>query len=474
MTAEPILTITDAQTALRAGTITATELVQRAFAVADAVDEQLGIYLARFDELALEGAAKIDAAFSAGDDPGPLAGIPLGVKDIIATVEGETTAQSLVLDRDWGTGIGDAVVVQRLRAAGGLITGKLTTMEYATGLPDPAKPFPIPRNPWHTDYWTGGSSSGTGNGVATGAMLGGLGTDTGGSVRIPSAFCGITGLKATFGRVPKSGCVPLGYSLDNIGPMARSARDCAIMLNAMAGYDSSDACAADEPAEAYDAGLDADLSGLTIGLDRLAGKTPVRDPAVDTALDEAVAALTALGARVIEVELPLWAELNAATRVTSRSEAFAYHAPDLRSRWSDYFQATRTGVGAAVAFTGADYVQAQRVRRVGQKAVGALFEQVDLVITPTSSVAGWKVDELDLMMERFGAMHTGYWNAVGNPALVVPMGFSGEPGSGGLPLSLQIVGKPFAEALVLRAGDAYQQVTDWHLQLPPIPNELPR
>jgi aspartyl-tRNA(Asn)/glutamyl-tRNA(Gln) amidotransferase subunit A len=299
-------------------------------------------------------------------------------------------------------------------------------------------------------------------------MLGGLGTDTGGSVRIPSAFCGITGLKATFGRVPKSGCVPLGYSLDNIGPMARSARDCAIMLNAMAGYDSSDACAADEPVEAYDAGLSADLSGLTIGLDRLTGKAPVRDPAVDAALDAAVAVLTELGARVIEVELPLWAELNAATRVTSRSEAFAYHAPDLRSRWSDYFQATRTGVGAAVAFTGADYVQAQRVRRVGQKAVARVFEQVDLVITPTSSVAGWKIDELDLMMERFGAMHTGYWNAVGNPALVVPMGFSGEPGTGGLPLSLQIVGKPFAEGLVLRAGDAYQQVTDWHLQLPPM------
>lgn len=468
MTADEILTITDAQSALRAGTVTATELVQRAFAVADAVDEELGIYLARFDEPALEAAAKIDAAFSSGDDPGPLAGIPLGVKDIIATVEGETTAQSLVLDREWGTGIGDAVVVQRLRAAGALITGKLTTMEYATGVPDPTKPFPIPRNPWNTAYWTGGSSSGTGSGVATGAMLGGLGTDTGGSVRIPSAFCGITGLKATFGRVPKSGCVPLGYSLDNIGPMARSARDCAIMLNAMAGYDSSDACAADEPVEAYDLGLDGDLSGLTIGLDRLSGKAPDRDPAIDAALDAVVAALTGLGATVIEVELPLWAELNAATRVTSRSEAFAYHAPDLRSRWSDYFQATRTGVGAAVAFTGADYVQAQRVRRVGQKAVAKIFEQVDLVITPTSSVAGWKIDELDLMTERFGAMHTGYWNAVGNPALVVPMGFSGEPGAGGLPLSLQIVGKPFTEALVLRAGDAYQQVTDWHLQLPPL------
>jgi len=460
------LTIADAQTALRDGTLTATELLREAYATADAVDETLGIYLSRFDETAQAAAAAIDAAFAAGEDPGPLAGIPLGIKDIISTTEGETTAQSLVLDRAWGAGVGDAVVVSRLRAAGAVITGKLTTMEYATGVPDPAKPFPIPRNPWNTDYWTGGSSSGTGNGVAAGAILGGLGTDTGGSIRIPSAFCGITGLKATFGRVPKSGCVPLGYSLDNIGPMARSARDCAIMLNALAGYDASDACAVEVPTEDYLAGLDGDLSGLTIGLDRLLGKAPTRDPAVDAALDAVVDVLTGLGATVVDVELPLWQELNAATRITSRSEAFAYHAPDLRSRWGDYFSATRTGVGAAIAFTGADYVQAQRVRRVGQKAVASLFETVDLIITPTSSVAGWKIDELDSMADRFGAMHTGYWNALGNPALALPMGFSGQPRAGGLPLSLQIIGRPFTESLVLRAGDAYQRVTDWHVLTP--------
>jgi aspartyl-tRNA(Asn)/glutamyl-tRNA(Gln) amidotransferase subunit A len=461
-----ITTISDAQAALRAGTVTAAGLMEQSIAAADANDESLGIYIQRYDEQALEAATAIDAKFAAGEDPGPLAGIPLGIKDIIATAEGETTAQSLVLDREWGTKVGDAVVVSRLRDAGALITGKLTTMEFATGVPDLSKPFPIPRNGWNPEYWTGGSSSGTGNGVSVGAMLGGLGTDTGGSIRIPAAFCGITGLKATFGRVPKSGCVPLGFSLDNIGPMARSARDCAILLNVLAGYHASDACAADEPTEDYEAGLTGDLSGLTIGLDRLIGRSPVRDDAVDVALDAAVVALRGLGATVVDVDLPLWDEMNAATRVTSRSEAFAYHAPDLRTRWGDYFFGTRTGVGAAVGFTGADYVQAQRVRRVGQKRVAELFATVDLVITPTASVAGWKIDELDTMMSRFGAMHTSYWNATGNPALALPMGFSGVPHEGGLPVSLQIVGPAFAESLVLKAGDAYQRVTDWHLMVP--------
>lgn len=458
------LTISDALDALREGRVTATELVQQGYATADAVDAELGIYLSRFDDQALAAAAEADRIYAAGDPAGALLGIPLGIKDIISTVEGETTAQSLVLDRTWGAGIGDAVVTARLRAAGGVITGKLTTMEYATGVPDPTKPFPIPRNPWNADYWTGGSSSGTGNGVATGAVLGGLGTDTGGSIRIPAAFCGISGIKATFGRVPKSGCVPLGYSLDNIGPMTRSARDCALMLNVLAGYDASDACAADEPVDDYVAGLTGDLTGLTIGIDRLHGKWHERDSAIDPALDAAVSALTGLGAKVVDVTLPLWDELSAATRITSRSEAFAYHAPDLRTRWDDYFAATRQGVGTAVGFSGADYVQAQRVRRVGQKAVAGLFETVDLVVTPTSSVAGWTIDSLSTMSERFGAMHTGYWNALGNPALVVPMGFNEI----GLPLSLQVVGRPFDETTVLRAGDAFQRVTDWHLATPPV------
>jgi aspartyl-tRNA(Asn)/glutamyl-tRNA(Gln) amidotransferase subunit A len=456
-------TISSALEALRSGEVTATGLLDEAITAADAHDEALGIYLARFDDAARTAAAAADEIYAAGDPAGHLLGIPLGVKDIITTVEGPTTAQSLVHDSAWGDQL-DAPVVSRLRAAGGIITGKTTTMEFATGIPDHSKPFPIPRNPWNPGHWTGGSSSGTGNGVAAGAFLGGLGTDTGGSIRIPAAFCGISGIKATFGRVPKSGCVPLGYSLDNIGPMARSARDCAVMLSVLAGNDATDPCAADEPVPDYEAALTGDLSGLRIGVDPLAEyRRADQDPLLGELLDAALAVLAERGAIVVPVKLPYYRELTAATGITSRSEAFAYHAPDLQSRWSDFFAATRQGVGAAPAYSGADYVQAQRVRRVGQLEVASLFETVDLIVTPTASVAAFAIDGLgDAAVERFRAMHTSYWNAVGNPALSVPMGF----GAGRLPLGLQLIGRPFDEASVLRAGDAYQQATDWHLAEP--------
>jgi aspartyl-tRNA(Asn)/glutamyl-tRNA(Gln) amidotransferase subunit A len=249
--ADDVYTMTTAAVALKEGAVTATHLAQAAIDAAKEHDAELGIYMLRFDDQMLEAATKADAQFSAGCETPPMLGLPLGIKDIVATTEGPTTAQSLILDPAWGEAQGDAVVVQRLREHGALISGKTTTMEFATGIPDPAKPFPIPRNPWNPEHWTGGSSSGTGNGVVAGAFLGGLGTDTGGSIRLPAAYCGISGLKATFGRVPKSGCVPLGHSLDHIGPMASSAADCALMLNALAGADESDPTTKDEPVVDY-------------------------------------------------------------------------------------------------------------------------------------------------------------------------------------------------------------------------------
>ena len=200
-------------------------------------------------------AERADEAFAAGTDLGPYQGIPIGIKDILATGDGPTTANSLILDPAWGEGK-DGPVVTRLRAAGAVITGKLVTMEFAIGVADATKPFPIPRNPWNLDHWPGGSSSGTGNGVAAGLFFAGIGTDTGGSIRIPAAFCGTSGLMPTFGRVPKSGCAPLGYSLDHIGPLARSARDCAEFLQLIAGYHPSDESCVDRPVDDYVTGLD--------------------------------------------------------------------------------------------------------------------------------------------------------------------------------------------------------------------------
>lgn len=466
------LTITDAAAALRSGEVTSVELVDRAGTVSDALDEKLGMFLKRFQDTALAAATEVDKRLAAGEAVGPLAGIPLGIKDIIMTTEAPATAQSLVLDPAWSEG--DAVVVQRLRAAGGIVTGKLTTCEFAIGMPDEAKPFPIPRNPWGLDRWAGGSSSGSGSSVAVGSVLGALGTDTGGSIRLPAAYCGITGLMQTFGRVPKSGCAPLGYTLDHIGPMARSARDCALMLGVIAGYAPGDPTVIDVPVPDYLAGLTGDLTGVKIGVDRLSRFSgAVEDPALHNLIDEAVVALRSRGATVIDVELPLYQEMCLACWPIMLGEAVAYHSPDLQGRWSDYFAGTRAILGTGVLYSAADYVQAQRVRTVGVKKVAELYQEVDLVITPTSSAVAPTFDELKPAMEGtgsldFGGIHTPYWDTAGNPVLSVPIGF----GVSGAPLAMQIVGRPFDEALVLRAGDAFQQVTDWHLTVPPIVAEV--
>jgi aspartyl-tRNA(Asn)/glutamyl-tRNA(Gln) amidotransferase subunit A len=469
VTAEPFslagdglpLTISMAAEALRSGSLTSVELVQKTIARADRLDTALGTYLARTDQTALEAAARADAELAAGHDRGPLHGIPLGIKDIIATDEAPTTAQSLILDPAFGEK-GDAVVIRRLKAAGVVITGKTTTMEYATGCPDPDKPFPIPRNPFNLDAWPGGSSSGTGSGVAAGLFLGGLGTDTGGSVRMPAAWCGISGLKQTFGRVPKSGCVPLGFSYDHIGPMTRSARDCAAMLQVMAGHDESDACSVDVPVDDYLGALTGSVEGLRVGVDVSVFDHPGLDPDTAALLRSAVDVFTALGATVVETVLPWQEELTTAV-LASSAEALAYHRGDLRTRWEDYGASTRMAIGRAALTTAADFVQAQRVRRVGVKAMAELFSTVDVVLTPTCYTDAPDVATLD-WATMFRMINTPYWNAVGNPAISVPMGLTGK----GLPVGLQIAGRPFDETTVLRAADAFQQRTGHHLQESPV------
>jgi aspartyl-tRNA(Asn)/glutamyl-tRNA(Gln) amidotransferase subunit A len=463
---DPLLTLTDAAAALRSGAVSSVELLAEVSARADALDDQLGAYLHRFDEEAAGWAAAADADFAAGVDRGPLQGIPVGVKDILAMAEGPTTAQSLILDRAWGENR-DGIVVERLKAAGAVITGKLSTMEFAIGMPDPDKPFPLPRNPWDPETWPGGSSSGTGGAVAAGFVLAGIGTDTGGSIRIPAAFCGVSGLMPTFGRVPNVGCVPLGYSLDHIGPLARSARDCGAMLGAFAGGDPRDPYAVDLPVQDYLGGLDGSLAGLRIGVDRVNHfGSPEEDPAAAPAFEAAVEALGALGAEVVEVTLPHYDVTVAALWATMVSEALAYHRNDLSERWEDYFAATRHMVSLGALFSAADYVQAQRVRRVTQRALAALFDDVDVIAMPTSTgvaptYAALAEREMSAVL---GTIRTPYWDALGNPVLVVPMGFN----AGGLPLSLQLAGRPFEEGLLVHVGDAYQQATDWHLRVPPL------
>ena len=453
-------TIEETAAALREGSLTSVELTAGLLGRADALDPKLGTYLARFDEFALEAAAQADDEFSRGIDRGPLQGIPLGIKDLIATDEGPTTAQSLVLDPDWGAQ-GDAPVVSRLRDQGAIVMGKTTTNEFAVGLPDPTKPFPIPRNPWDTALWSGGSSAGTANGISGGLFLGGLGTDTGGSVRFPSAVCGITGLKPTFGRVPKSGCVPLGWTLDVIGPMARTARDCSLLLSALAGHHASDPQSADVPGADYTDYLTGSIAGLRIGIEREHHVGLASVPRATVAcFESAVRLFEEAGAEVGEVTFQNYEEVREATWVVLLSEALAYHRRDLQDRWGDYSASSRTALATAAFYSGADYVQAQRVRALARRAMATTFESYDIVLTPT--VSGGAVPPDTDMASLSNSLFTFIWNAVGFPALSVPMGFD----EAGLPLGLQIAGRPFEEGLVLQVGNAFQQRTSWHEREP--------
>jgi aspartyl-tRNA(Asn)/glutamyl-tRNA(Gln) amidotransferase subunit A len=460
MNADVPSTITEAGAALRNGALTSVELTKALLARADAHDAKLGTYVVRFDESALAAAAQADSDLAAGVDRGPLQGIPLGVKDIIAAREGATTACSKVLDPDWGRGV-DAPVVARLRAQGAVITGKTATMEFAMGAPDADGPFPIHRNPWNLERWPGGSSSGTGTGVAAGLILGGLGSDTGGSVRIPSALCGISGLKTTYGLVPKSGVVPLGYSLDTVGPMARTARDCALILQAIAGASADDPTSVDRPVPDYSAALVGDVSGMRIGVERVHHSLVEGfDPSCRDRFDDAVRALESAGAQVIDVRFDGYPIVTAAAMVTVAGESLAYHRKDLQSRFGDYGRAARASLSMGTFYTAADYVQAQRVRAWGLDTLQRILQQCDVIVTPTMGLPAPR------LTDNFWAMmqwtYTPAWNLLGVPAVSVPMG----PITDGLPSGLQIIGRHFDDGTVLRVADAYQQVTGWHTHAP--------
>ena len=462
------LTIAEAAEWLRSGRITSVALTRALLERAHATQDTLAAFITITDEAALEAARQADADFAAGVDKGPLQGIPLAVKDIIATKDAPTTANSPNMDLAWGERR-DATVVTKLRAAGAVMMGKLGLHEYATGWPDPDTGFRIPKNPWDISRTPGGSSSGTGAAVAGGLILGGLGTDTGGSIRGPASYCGISGLKQTFGRVSKYGCVPLGYSLDHIGPMARTSRDCAIMLQVMAGYDALDATSANVPVPDMLGLMDGALADVRIGVPREFFFTdPKLDPEVKTAVETAIALMADAGATVIDVELPHADIAWIAGRITSSCEAYAYHLPDFQAQPEKYGKYARRSIMFATLFTGSDYVQAQRFRSLFKAECAAVLgPQADVLVVPTMLDVAPTFAGYDVGASRVSPGFMPPWNVTGNPAFSIPCGFS----SAGLPIGMQVVGQPFAEPMVFKVADAYQQLTDWHLRVPQLAME---
>jgi hippurate hydrolase len=441
------MTIADLAESVRSGQVTSVDLVRESQAATDRLDPLLGTFLARFDESALATADQIDAAVVHGDRLGPLAGVPIGVKDFIATREGPTTGQSMVYDPSWSHGR-DAEVVRRLRNAGAIVLGKTTMVEHAAGRPDPAKPFPVPRNPWDVRRFTGGSSAGTANGIAAGLFPAGLGTDTSGSMRIPAAMCGITGLKTTRGLVPTDGCLPASPSLDVVGPMAHSAADLTVMLSVMSG----------EPVAAGPT-VPADLHGIRIGVPWTILTDPSREIGDDcrAAFRRATTDLAAAGAEIVDFDLGEIDRMIAATMIIMISEMYRVHSQNLTQRWDEYGRSIRRLAAAgALVSTEADRAARAYGRRRGAELI-ARMEGLDAVATPTwptgaplyQSGGGIPQQEFNL---------TAAWNATGFPALALPMGFD----HAGMPLSLQLVGTPHTDFRLLQVGAGYQQCTDWH------------
>ncbi len=468
MTDELPSTIAEAAEAVRARRISSVELTRALLERAKATQDSVGAFQVFTEETALTAAQLADAELAKGQDRGPLQGVPLGIKDILATSDAPTTASSNVLDPTWGQRA-DATTVRKLREAGAVILGKLVLHEFAIGWPDPATGLRFAHNPWDPARSPGGSSSGTGAALAAGLILGGLGTDTGGSIRGPASFCGISGLKATFGRVSKEGCVPLSYSLDHIGPMARTARDCALLLQAIAGFDPLDPTTVLREVPNYAAALNGSARGVRIGVPRtFFFDVPELNAETREAVQKAVEELGRAGATVKEVSLPHAADARIAQRVIMLGEAYAYHQKDLQQQPEVYGKNTRRQIVQGSLFSAADYVQAQRLRSIVKAEVLTAMADVDVLLTPTSLTVASAFEGYDPDGMRRLPSFTSIWNLTGQPAASVCCGFSSE----GLPIGLQIVGKPFDEATVLRVGDAYQQLTDWHTRRPAAAREV--
>lgn len=445
------LSIAEAGAALRQGTVTSRQLTEAALARIDALDASINAFVLLTRERALADADRADAHFATGTDHGPMQGIPYALKDIYSTAGIRTTCHSNLL-RD-NVPEADCAVQEKLAAGGAVLLGKLGTFEFAIGGPSFDLPFPPAKNPWNLEHFTGGSSSGSAAAVAAGMMRMAMGSDTGGSIRGPAAYCGTVGLKPTYGRVSRRGVYPLAYSLDHCGPLSWSVEDTALTMQVIAGHDPLDPASADVPVPDFSAGIGSELGGLRIGYTRkFFIENPFLDPQATAALDRTAERLAALGALVEEVDMPAFEQFDAANRVILFAEAYAIHEASLKTRPYAYGRYAYQHLVSGAVLSAADVMQAQRLRRELTGKVNQLLTRCDALLAPNALNTAARFDSFGPDAGRWGGILTGPFNLTGHPALALPIGFAAD----GLPLSCQIVGRAFDEPTILRIGAAYE------------------
>jgi len=473
------LTIHEALAGLRAGEFSAVALTQALLDRIDAVDSQVKAYLTVTREQALEGARNADARRARGEDA-PLLGVPLAIKDVLATEGIETTCGSQILKGFKPPYT--ATAVKRLETAGAIILGKANCDEFAMGSSNENSGYFVTHNPWDLDRVPGGSSGGSAAAVAAQAALGALGTDTGGSVRLPASFCGIVGLKPSYGRVSRYGLAAYGSSLDQIGPMTKNVRDAALLLQVMAGHDPLDSTTLDVPVPDYSATLTSSIAGLRIGLPQeyfIAGI----QPEVEQAVRAAVQQLASLGAEIVPVSLPNTDKALPVYYVVATAEASANLArydgvrfgfsAQAASMFDNYRQTRGQGFGPEVkrrimlgtyalsaGYYDAYYGKAQQVRTLIKQDFEQVFAQVDLIACPISPTTAFRIGEKtdDPLAMYLTDVFTISLNVAGICGISIPCGFDNN----GLPIGLQLVGPHLGEETLLRAAYAYEQSTTWH------------
>ena len=445
------------------------EVVEATLARVAEVDPILRAYISVFDDQARQVARAAEMLIMAGHDLGPLHGVPIALKDNVATQGQRTTAGSKIL-ADW-VPAHDATVASRLRRAGAVFIGKLNMHEFAWGGTSDNPHYGAVRNPWNTDCFPAGSSGGSGAAVAARACYGAIGTDTGGSIRLPAAINGIVGIRPTYGRVSNHGIIPLAWSMDTAGPMARTVEDCALMFGVLAGHDAADPASARVPAHDYLARLNDGVKGLRIGV--VPGYFFHHlQPAVHAAVMAALKLLEAAGAEVVEVDIKnIHGNISAQLTIES-AEPSTYHQRWLRERPDDYGADVRTLLEVGEMLLATHYLQAQRYRTLLRNEFLEAFDKVDIFLCPTLPFAATPVGAMTVVIENgieedmLSAImqYTGVPSLTGLPALAVPCGFDPD----GLPVGMQLIGKPFDEATLFRVGAAYQALTDFHHKAPPI------